>query len=153
MNQNDKNKAIANSLGYDGLSEIQARAVELIELEGKTKMQTAEILGVHRNTIGAWDKLDSFKTARQKCAAERTRQTLSYIRSHAKEAVEELWNMAKANQNSDKRVAKEIYMFFAEKEVGKTPQRVEVDDSRGCSDDYDINAALERLKQTPKEDE
>lgn len=43
------------------LTEQQYRAIELL-LEGKTQIETAEALGVHRNTVGNWVRSDHFNT-------------------------------------------------------------------------------------------
>lgn len=146
----NNNQDLVNSYGYEGLTEEQCRAVELLENGGKTKTEVAEILGVHRNTIGAWDKNDCFRAARRKCASEKTRQTLSFIKSHSQEAARELWKMAQSA--NDKRVAKEIYMYFVDRDLGKIASKVEIDDTRVESDDYDIDEALQRIRQRIKEE-
>lgn len=126
------------------LKPLQIQAVELLVLEGKTQKEVTEILDIHRNTISEWVHKSNFKAAMQKCEAERTRQTLRSIRSKSAIAVDRLWNMAETT--NDKRVAKEIYMYMVDRDLGKITAKVEIEDNRQSNADFDIESELAKME-------
>lgn len=127
------------------LTPLQIQAVELLVLEGKTQKEITEILDIHRNTISDWVHKGNFKAAMQKCENERTRQTLRSIRSKSAIAVDRLWNMAEST--NDKRVAKEIYMYIIDRDLGKITSKIEIDDNRdNTTVDIDMEDLLSRAK-------
>lgn len=127
------------------LTQEQIQAVELLVLSGKTQKEVTEILDVHRNTVSKWVHKANFKAAMQKCENERTRQTLRSIRSKSAIAVDRLWNMAEST--NDKRVAKEIYMYIIDRDLGKITSKVEIDDKRdNVVEEIDMEDLLSRAK-------
>ena len=126
------------------LTQKQLEAVEMLMDGEMTKGQIAEELGVHRNTISAWCKDERFKAAIKECAEERSRQTMDYVKSKSLEAAMALWDMAE--HSKDKRVSKEIYKFFVERQLGRLTTAIEVTDNRSGDDDFDIQKVLESFK-------
>lgn len=127
------------------LKPIQIQAVELLILSGKTQNEVAEILNVHRNTVSNWVHNKNFVAAMSKCDNERNKQTLRSIRSKSPIALERLWNMAEST--NDKRVAKEIYMYIVDRDLGKITSKVEIDDRRDyVAEEIDMEDLLSRAK-------
>lgn len=130
------------------LKPIQIQAVELLILSGKTQNEVAEILNVHRNTVSNWVHNKNFVAAMNKCDNERNKQTLRSIRSKSPIALERLWNMAEST--NDKRVAKEIYMYIVDRDLGKITSKVEIDDKRDyVAEEIDMEDLLSRAKNRP----
>lgn len=130
-----------------GLTPTQMAAAELLEVGGKTQKEVAAELGVHRNTVSNWYAKDNFRAAMRWYAEEKTRQSLRFIRSKSKIAIEKLWEMAE--NSKDKRVSKEIYMYFVDRDLGKITSKVEIEDKRDTNDDFDMDAALQEIANNP----
>lgn len=126
------------------LKPLQIQAVELLILSGKTQNEVAETLGIHRNTVSAWVHNKNFVAAMQKCENERNRQTIRSIRSKSPVALDRLWKMAEST--NDKRVAKEIYMYIIDRDLGKITAKVEIEDNRQSNTDFDIESELAKME-------
>lgn len=128
----------------DGLTEKQWEAVQML-LEGQlSKGEIADKLGIHRNTLTNWLRMDNFNAAVDECASEKYRQMVRYIGSKAPIALARLWKLAESS--SDKRVCREIYTYFVDRAMGKVTAKIEMDDKRTNEEDYNIMEALERIE-------
>lgn len=140
-----KKKGRTSPIGQlQGLTSKQLEAVELLLNGEYNKGEIAEIVGVHRNTITQWCKNDEFVAALKEREAEKNRQTLALLKSKSTRATEILMELAEC---SDKRVQMEAVKYILDRNLGKTTAKVEIDDTRKTNEDYDLQAALERIKE------
>ena len=139
----EKRKKAVQTFMYDGLTDKQCQAVELLQTGDYTKIQIADMVGVHRNTITEWCKMDRFRAALKECADEKIQQTLNKLKSRSAMATDILWKLA---NSEDKRVAMEATKYILDRNLGKTTSKIIVDDTQNETKDIDIAAEIEAMK-------
>jgi predicted DNA-binding protein YlxM (UPF0122 family) len=139
----EKRKKAVQTFMYDGLTDKQCQAVELLQTGDYTKIQIADMVGVHRNTITEWCKMDRFRAALKECADEKIQQTLNKLKSRSAMATDILWKLA---NSEDKRVAMEATKYILDRNLGKTTSKIIVDDTQKETKDIDIAAEIEAMK-------
>lgn len=139
---NEKKQRTRPTFDYEGLTEKQIKAVELLQSGDYTKTEIGEIVGVHRNTIAEWCKLDRFNAALRECANEKIQQTLNKLKSRSAMATDILWKLANSD---DKRVAMEATKYILDRNLGKTTSKIIVEDNDKDENRIDIEAELEAM--------
>ena len=128
---------------FDGLTETQVSAAEMLQSGRFTKGEIAEKVGVHPNTISRWCKNDKFIAAVKYCEREKIRQTLAMLNEGSARATEILMELAECD---DKRVKMEAVKYILDRNLGKTTSKIIVDDSDKTSNDIDIAAEIEAMR-------
>lgn len=139
----EKRKKAVQTFMYDGLTDKQCQAVELLQTGDYTKIQIADMVGVHRNTITEWCKMDRFRAALKECADEKIQQTLNKLKSRSAMATDILWKLA---NSEDKRVAMEATKYILDRNLGKTTSKIIVDDTGKDEKEIDIAAEIEAME-------
>lgn len=142
MDENVKHTRCKPSDGT--LSEIQIKCIEYLSSGKYPKTEIARMLGIKRETIYNWLKRDDFKAELQECTDDKKRQTINFINSKAYEAAVEYWKLC--TQTTDKRTKEKALASWLDRCIGKPSQHVQFEDKREVSDDYDIQGALQELK-------
>lgn len=142
MADNIKNARCKPSDGT--LSELQIKCIELLSSGKYPKTEIARMLNLPRQTIYNWLKNDDFKAELQECTDDKKRQTINFINSKAYEAAVEYWKLC--TQTTDKRTKEKALASWLDRCIGKPSQHVQFEDKREVSDDYDIQGALQELK-------
>lgn len=128
----------------DTLTEVQEKAIEMLTSGKYLKKEIAAELGIHRETLRKWMKRDDFAAALREVAEDKKRQTIDFINSKAYEAAVEYWKLC--TQTTDKRTKEKALASWLDRCIGKPSQHVQFEDKREVSDDYDIQGALQELK-------
>lgn len=145
MNDEKNNKSKERTrptFQYEGLTEKQLKAVEMLQSGEFTKGEIAETVGVHRNTITAWCKDDRFKAALKECADEKIRQTLSMLKAKSTRATEILFQLA---ESSDKRVQMEAVKYILDRNLGKTTSKLQIDENTDNQGTIDIESEIAKI--------
>lgn len=136
-------RGIIQDGAFDGLTETQVSAAEMLQSGKYTKGEIAEICGVHPNTISRWCKNEKFIAAVKRCEQEKIRQTLALLNEGSKRATEILLELAECD---DKRVKMEAVKYILDRNLGKTTSKIIVDDSGKDDKDVDIESALKDFR-------
>ena len=128
----------------DTLSEIQIKCIEMLSSGKYPKTEIANVLGIERRTIYRWLERDDFKAELRRVAEDKKRQTIDFINSKAYEAAVEYWKLC--TQTTDKRTKEKALASWLDRCIGKPSQHVQFEDKRELTDDYDIQGALQELK-------
>lgn len=139
MAETKEKQSILNKDEFDGLSDIQISAAEMLQSGKFTQGEIAKIVGVHPVTITRWRKNDKFMAAVKKCQQEKIRQTLAMLNEGSKRATEILMELAECD---DKRVKMEAVKYILDRNLGKTTSKIIIDDSGKDDKDVDIDSAL-----------
>lgn len=138
--KNDCEKVDPNE-GYL-LTEKQYKAIELL-LEGNLpNTKIAEELGINRRTLQRWKNDKRFQAELQECTNENKRQTQNYINSKSLLAAKKLWALTDCGDNRTKYAALQDWL---NRSIGKPQTKMIVEDNRDTQEDFDIQAALERI--------
>ena len=140
-------KVDCNSVDADDgymLTAQQYKAIEMLIDGGFSKTKIAEELGINRRTISRWCKDERFMAELQECADETKRQTINYINSKALLAAKKYWALT---DSGDTRTKCAVLQDWLNRSVGKPNSKVELTDNREVQEDYDIQAAMERLNE------
>lgn len=143
MAETKEKQSILNKDEFDGLSDIQISAAEMLQSGKFTQGEIAKIVGVHPVTITRWRKNDKFMAAVKKCQQEKIRQTLALLNEGSKRATEILMELAECD---DKRVKMEAVKYILDRNLGKTTSKIIVDDTQKETKDIDIAAEIEAMK-------
>lgn len=143
MAETKEKQSILNKDEFDGLSDIQISAAEMLQSGKFTQGEIAKIIGVHPVTITRWRKNDKFMAAVKKCQQEKIRQTLAMLNEGSKRATEILMELAECD---DKRVKMEAVKYILDRNLGKTTSKIIVDDSGKDDKDVDIESALKDFR-------
>lgn len=143
MAETKEKQSILNKDEFDGLSDIQISAAEMLQSGKFTQGEIAKIVGVHPVTITRWRKNDKFMAAVKKCQQEKIRQTLAMLNEGSKRATEILMELAECD---DKRVKMEAVKYILDRNLGKTTSKIIVDDTQKETKDIDIAAEIEAMK-------
>ena len=136
-------RGIIQDGAFDGLTETQVSAAEMLQSGKYTKGEIAEICGVHPNTISRWCKNEKFIAAVKRCEQEKIRQTLALLNEGSKRATEILLELAECD---DKRVKMEAVKYILDRNLGKTTSKIIVDDNTDKDKDVDIESALSEFR-------
>ena len=143
MAETKEKQSILNKDEFDGLSDIQISAAEMLQSGKFTQGEIAKIIGVHPVTITRWRKNDKFMAAVKKCQQEKIRQTLAMLNEGSARATEILMELAECD---DKRVKMEAVKYILDRNLGKTTSKIIVDDSGKDDKDVDIESALKDFR-------
>ena len=143
MAETKEKQSILNKDEFDGLSDIQISAAEMLQSGRFTQGEIAKIIGVHPVTITRWRKNDKFMAAVKKCQQEKIRQTLAMLNEGSARATEILMELAECD---DKRVKMEAVKYILDRNLGKTTSKIIVDDSGKDDKDVDIESALKDFR-------
>lgn len=143
MSETKHTRGIRQDGVFDGLTETQVSAAEMLQSGRFTKGEIAEKVGVHPNTISRWCKNDKFIAAVKYCEREKIRQTLAMLNEGAARATEILMELAECD---DKRVKMEAVKYILDRNLGKTTSKIIVDDSGKDDKDVDIESALKDFR-------
>ena len=143
MAETKEKQSILNKDEFDGLSDIQISAAEMLQSGKFTQGEIAKIVGVHPVTITRWRKNDKFMAAVKKCQQEKIRQTLAMLNEGSARATEILMELAECD---DKRVKMEAVKYILDRNLGKTTSKIIVDDTQKETKDIDIAAEIEAMK-------
>ena len=127
---------------FDGLTDKQIKAAEMLQSGEYPKTEIARIIGIHRNTLNDWCKNEKFMAAVHKCADEKIRQTLALLNDSSVIATRALIELIKSG---DKRAQMEAAKYILDRNLGKTTSKIIVGDSKQ-DDDYDLEEALKRVR-------
>ncbi len=137
-----KRKKAPQIFEFDGLNERQLKAVELLETGEYTKMQIADMVGVHRNTITEWCKNDRFRAALKECAEEKIKaanRQMEYNISIATSKILDLINCG--DKDTEFKAAK----YLLDRIFGKTTAKIQIEDNDKDESRIDIEAELEAM--------
>lgn len=143
MAETKEKQSILNKEEFDGLSDIQISAAEMLQSGKFTQGEIAKIVGVHPVTITRWRKNEKFMAAVKKCQQEKIRQTLAMLNEGSARATEILMELAECD---DKRVKMEAVKYILDRNLGKTTSKIIVDDSGKDDKDVDIESALKDFR-------
>ena len=143
MAETKEKQSILNKDEFDGLSDVQISAAEMLQSGKFTQGEIAKIIGVHPVTITRWRKNDKFMAAVKKCQQEKIRQTLAMLNEGSARATEILMELAECD---DKRVKMEAVKYILDRNLGKTTSKIIVDDSGKDDKDVDIESALKDFR-------
>lgn len=143
MAETKEKQSILNKDEFDGLSDIQISAAEMLQSGKFTQGEIAKIIGVHPVTITRWRKNEKFMAAVKKCQQEKIRQTLAMLNEGSARATEILMELAECD---DKRVKMEAVKYILDRNLGKTTSKIIVDDSGKDDKDVDIESALKDFR-------
>lgn len=143
MAETKEKQSILNKDEFDGLSDIQISAAEMLQSGKFTQGEIAKIVGVHPVTITRWRKNDKFMAAVKKCQQEKIRQTLAMLNEGSKRATEILMELAECD---DKRVKMEAVKYILDRNLGKTTSKIIVDDTGKDEKEIDIAAEIEAME-------
>lgn len=143
MAETKEKQFILNKEEYDGLSDIQISAAEMLQSGKFTQGEIAKIVGVHPVTITRWRKNEKFMAAVKKCQQEKIRQTLAMLNEGAARATEILMELAECD---DKRVKMEAVKYILDRNLGKTTSKIIVDDTGKDEKEIDIDSALQDFR-------
>ena len=143
MAETKEKQSILNKDEFDGLSDIQISAAEMLQSGKFTQGEIAKIVGVHPVTITRWRKNEKFMAAVKKCQQEKIRQTLAMLNEGSARATEILMELAECD---DKRVKMEAVKYILDRNLGKTTSKIIVDDSGKDDKDVDIESALKDFR-------
>ena len=143
MAETKEKQSILNKDEFDGLSDIQISAAEMLQSGKFTQGEISKIVGVHPVTITRWRKNDKFMAAVKKCQQEKIRQTLAMLNEGSARATEILMELAECD---DKRVKMEAVKYILDRNLGKTTSKIIVDDTQKETKDIDIAAEIEAMK-------
>ena len=143
MAETKEKQSILNKDEFDGLSDIQISAAEMLQNGRFTQGEIAKIIGVHPVTITRWRKNEKFMAAVKKCQQEKIRQTLAMLNEGSARATEILMELAECD---DKRVKMEAVKYILDRNLGKTTSKIIVDDSGKDDKDVDIESALKDFR-------
>ena len=143
MAETKEKQSILNKDEFDGLSDVQISAAEMLQSGRFTQGEIAKIIGVHPVTITRWRKNDKFMAAVKKCQQEKIRQTLAMLNEGSARATEILMELAECD---DKRVKMEAVKYILDRNLGKTTSKIIVDDSGKDDKDVDIESALKDFR-------
>lgn len=143
MAETKEKQSILNKDDFDGLSDIQISAAEMLQSGKFTQGEIAKIVGVHPVTITRWRKNDKFMAAVKKCQQEKIRQTLAMLNEGSKRATEILMELAECD---DKRVKMEAVKYILDRNLGKTTSKIIVDDTGKDEKEIDIAAEIEAME-------
>ena len=145
MNEENKSVRVKPHMQSDStLSELQIKCIEYLSSGKYPKTEIARILGIDRTTIYRWCKNDDFVAELNEATEDKKRQAINYINSKAYEAAVEYWKLCE--QTTDKRTKEKALSGWLDRALGKSRQFVQFEDKRDLSDDYDIQGALQELK-------
>ena len=128
---------------FEGLTESQISAAEMLQSGKFTKGEIAKMVGIHPNTMTAWCKMDKFKAAMKFYEQEKIRQTLAMLSEGSARATEILMELAECD---DKRVKMEAVKYILDRNLGKTTSKIIVDDTQKETKDIDIAAEIEAME-------
>lgn len=143
MAETKEKQSILNKDEFDGLSDVQISAAEMLQSGKFTQGEIAKIVGVHPVTITRWRKNDKFMAAVKKCQQEKIRQTLAMLNEGSKRATEILMELAECD---DKRVKMEAVKYILDRNLGKTTSKIIVDDTGKDEKEIDIAAEIEAME-------
>lgn len=143
MAETKEKQSILNKDEFDGLSDVQISAAEMLQSGRFTQGEIAKIIGVHPVTITRWRKNEKFMAAVKKCQQEKIRQTLAMLNEGSARATEILFQLAECD---DKRVKMEAVKYILDRNLGKTTSKIIVDDSGKDDKDVDIESALKDFR-------
>lgn len=143
MAETKEKQSILNKDEFDGLSDVQISAAEMLQSGKFTQGEIAKIVGVHPVTITRWRKNDKFMAAVKKCQQEKIRQTLAMLNEGSKRATEILMELAECD---DKRVKMEAVKYILDRNLGKTTSKIIVDDAGKDDKEIDIAAEIEAME-------
>lgn len=143
MAETKEKQSILNKDEFDGLSDVQISAAEMLQSGRFTQGEIAKIIGVHPVTITRWRKNEKFMAAVKKCQQEKIRQTLAMLNEGSARATEILMELAECD---DKRVKMEAVKYILDRNLGKTTSKIIVDDSGKDDKDVDIESALKDFR-------
>lgn len=143
MAETKEKQSILNKDEFDGLSDVQISAAEMLQSGKFTQGEIAKIIGVHPVTITRWRKNEKFMAAVKKCQQEKIRQTLAMLNEGSARATEILMELAECD---DKRVKMEAVKYILDRNLGKTTSKIIVDDSGKDDKDVDIESALKDFR-------
>ena len=143
MAETKEKQSILNKDEFDGLSDVQISAAEMLQSGKFTQGEIAKIVGVHPVTITRWRKNDKFMAAVKKCQQEKIRQTLAMLNEGSKRATEILMELAECD---DKRVKMEAVKYILDRNLGKTTSKIIVDDTGKDEKELDIAAEIEAME-------
>lgn len=143
MAETKEKQSILNKDEFDGLSDVQISAAEMLQSGKFTQGEIAKIVGVHPVTITRWRKNEKFMAAVKKCQQEKIRQTLAMLNEGSARATEILMELAECD---DKRVKMEAVKYILDRNLGKTTSKIIVDDSGKDDKDIDIESALKDFR-------
>ena len=143
MAETKEKQSILNKDEFDGLSDVQISAAEMLQSGKFTQGEIAKIVGVHPVTITRWRKNEKFMAAVKKCQQEKIRQTLAMLNEGSARATEILMELAECD---DKRVKMEAVKYILDRNLGKTTSKIIVDDSGKDDKDVDIESALKDFR-------
>ena len=128
----------------DTLSELQLKCIEMLSSGKYPKTEIAQVLKIDRKRIYRWLKNDDSVAELRQTTEDKKRQTIDFINIKAYEAAVEYWKLC--TQTTDKRTKEKALASWLDRCIGKPSQHVQFEDKREVSDDYDIQGALQELK-------
>ena len=150
MSETAKTKNKPDYSMFDGLTDKQISAAKMLQSGEYTKQEIAREVGIHPNTMTAWCKNEKFMAAVKKCEQEKIRQTLALLSEGSVIATRVLMELVKSG---DKRVQMEAAKYILDRNLGKTTSKIIVTDDDNKDSEFDLDAALKRIKGETGEDE
>ena len=142
--KNTKQKARTRpTFEYEGLTEKQLKAVELLQSGEYAKYEVAEMVGVHRNTITEWCKMDRFRAALRECAQEKIRAANRQMESNTNIATSKILKLINCG---DKDTEFKAAKYLLDRVFGKTTAKVQIEDNTDKDKDVDIESALKDFR-------
>lgn len=142
MSETTKSNKVIQNGAFEGLTDTQISAAEMLQSGRFTKGEIAVKCGIHPNTMTRWCKNEKFMAAVRFCEQEKIRQTLAMLNEGSARATEILMELAECD---DKRVKMEAVKYILDRNLGKTTSKIIVEDNKQ-DDDYDLEEALKRVR-------
>lgn len=142
MSETTKSNKVIQNGAFEGLTDTQISAAEMLQSGRFTKGEIAVKCGIHPNTMTRWCKNEKFMAAVRFCEQEKIRQTLAMLNEGSARATEILMELAECD---DKRVKMEAVKYILDRNLGKTTSKIIVEDNKQ-DDDYDLDEALKRVR-------
>lgn len=143
MNESGTRKKAPQTFYFDGLTDPQLKAVELLQSGEYTKGQIAEMVGVHRNTITQWCKMDRFRAALKECAQEKIRAANRQLEANTNLATSTIVELINCG---DKSIQFNAAKYLLDRVYGKTTSKIIVDDTADKDKEIDIDSALKDFR-------
>lgn len=129
-----------------GLNMMQFKAVEMLSGGKYSVADVAEELGVTKQTVYNWKKMDGFKGAIAAVVADEEQRTINFIKSKSYEAAKKYWE--ECCNAKDSKTREKALATWLDRCLGKPKESLQVEGAiTETKEDFDIQAALKELKE------